>query len=75
MQYDSKLKESDPKALLNELVPESFIQLQSAIQKKLMDGNCAPFLKEEEFNAEFKKHFDGNTIEMKEAVRFLGYQG
>lgn len=75
VQYDSKLKESDSKALFNELVPESFILLQGAIQEKLMDYKCAPFLKKEDFIEEFRDHFEGNIVEMKEAVRFLGYQG
>ena len=75
MQYDPELKESDQKALFNVLVPESFIRLQSAIEKKLMDDNCVPFLKKEDFVEEFKDHFDGNIVEMNEAVRFLGYQG
>ena len=75
MQYDPELDESHQKALFNEQVPENFIQLQDAIQKKLVDDNCAPYLKKEEFYEEFKEHFDGNIIEMKEAVRFLGYQG
>ena len=75
MQYDPQLNESDPKALFNVLVPESFIRLQSAIEKKLMDDNCVPLLKKGDFIEEFKDHFDGNIVEMKEAVRFLGYQG
>ena len=75
MQYDSKLKEDDISALFNECVPSSFIQLQDAIQKKLKDDNCPPFLKKEYFYEEFKDHFDGNIVEMKEAVRFLGFQG
>ena len=75
MQYDSKLKEGDLNALFNECVPTSFIQLQDAIQKKLECDNCPPILTKEDFYKEFKDHFDGNIVEMKEAVRFLGYQG
>ena len=86
VQYDSELKENDPRALVNELVPERVIQLQDAIQKKLADDqkklmddqkkqDYIPLLKREDFYESFKDHFDGNTVEMKEAVRFLGYQG
>ena len=77
VQYESNLKEDDPRALFNEQVPVSFIQLQDAIyeQQSAKDRNLKPYMIKDDFYDEFSKLFKHNVAEMKEAVRFLGYQG
>lgn len=71
------MKENDPKALLNQQIPQSFVNLQESIRKELVtycDNNQSPIMEEEEFRKTFMKHFI-NVGEMNEAVRFLSLQG
>ena len=74
--YEPNLNEDDPRALFNEQIPESFIQLQDSIHVQQKQGSDSkPILKKEDFFKEFLNIFDDNIAEMKEAVRFLSYQG
>ena len=71
------MKEDDPRALLNQQIPYSFVQLQDAIRDKLLTlrmKHQPPIMEEKEFRDTFLKLFN-DIAEMEEAVRFLTLQG
>ena len=70
------MKEDDPRALLNQQIPHSFVQLQDAIRDELLTlrKNQPPIMEEKEFRGKFLKLFN-SVSEMEEAVRFLTLQG
>ena len=71
------MKEDDPRALLNQQIPHSFVQLQDSIRDELFTlrmKNQPPIMEEKEFSGKFLKFFN-SVPEMEEAVRFLTLQG
>lgn len=70
------MKESDPRALVNQQIPRSFVELEAGIRKMvaLRGNNQPPIMEEKEFCDVFSNYFD-DVLEMKEAVRFLSLQG
>ena len=77
MKYVPDMKEDDPRALLNQQIPSSFVCLHDEIRKELVTfrvNDKPPIMMEKDFCAAFSKLFD-SIAEMKEAVRFLSLQG
>ena len=77
VKYNPDMKEGDPRALLNQQIPQSFADLQDAIRQELVTlrvNNQPPIMEEKEFRSTFLKYFNG-IAEMEEAVRFLTLQG
>ena len=77
VKYNPDMKENDPRALLNQQIPHSFVQLQDAIREELLNlrmKNQPPIMEEKEFRGTFFKLFN-DIAELEEAVRFLTLQG
>lgn len=77
VRYNPDMKEDDPRVLLNQQIPHSFVQLQDAIRDELLTlrmKNQPPIMEEKEFRGKFLKLFN-SISEMEEAVRFLTLQG
>ena len=75
--YNPDMGDDDPRALLNQQIPHSFVQLQDALKEELLTlrmKNKSPIMEEKEFRDKFLKHFNG-VSDMEEAVRFLTHQG
>ena len=67
----------DPKALFQQQIPRSYIDLQTLILETaqgLMQKGRPPIMEEEEFYRNFQHNFD-DVDELKEAVNFLSLQG
>lgn len=75
--YKPSMEVDSPSALLNQQIPKSYINLDAAIKRKVVDlvkNNKPPFMAQKEFYYCFHTIFD-NDEELEEAVRFLSLQG
>lgn len=72
------MKESDPKALFQQLIPTSFRALQDRLREKVRaaarEGLDSPIMEEAEFKREFVGLFEDEE-ELQEAVYCLNLQG
>ena len=71
------MSETDPKALFQQQIPKSFLDLQSRIREAVhacSRENQSPIMEENEFRREFGKLFDDED-ELNEAVYCLNLQG
>lgn len=71
------MAETDPKALFQQLIPQSFLTLQDKISEKVIElksDDKSPIMESTAFQCAFKCLFDDED-ELKEAVYFLNLQG
>ncbi len=78
VEYKPDMKESDPKALFQQLIPTSFRALQDRLRERVRaaarEGVDAPIMEETEFKREFVGLFEDEE-ELQEAVYCLNLQG
>jgi hypothetical protein len=71
------MSEADPKALFQQQIPQTFLNLQDKIREKvvkLKSEHMSPILEEPAFLSAFKELFEDED-ELAEAVYFLNLQG
>ena len=71
VEYKPDMVETNPHALLQQQIPESFKKLQDGINKLKRE---MPKMNEKEFHKEFGKFFEDDE-ELNEAVHYLTLQG
>lgn len=79
MDYKPEMSETDPKALFQQMIPQTFLSLQEKLREKLVELKAkkeAPIMEHREFVSAFKtKDLIEDDDELKEAVYFLNMQG
>lgn len=71
------MDEDDPRALFQQLIPQSFLKLQEGIEKSVVSLNAEgkpPIMEDADFRSTFRDCFEDED-ELAEAVYFLNSQG
>ena len=77
VEYDPDMSEEDPRALFQQMVPQTFLTLQEKVGEKVQELRAEgkpPVMEEATFHAAFIDLFEDKD-ELTEAVYFLNLQG
>ena len=77
VEYRPDMSESDPKALFQQRIPQTFLSLQEQIRVKVSELKAegkSPIMEDAGFKSTFRHLFDDED-ELGEAVYFLNLQG
>jgi hypothetical protein len=74
VEYREQWSDTDPRALLQQQIPQSFLDMDKRLKTKASELKGMPVMKYREFKSAFEDLFEGED-ELTEAVRFLTLQG